>query len=355
MIARMIAVAAVATLALSGCSAMPYYWQAANGQLDLWRRSRPIDQWLADPVADESLKARLTEVQRIRDFATRNLGLPNNGSYRSYADLGRPYVAWNAFAAPELSLEAKEWCFPIAGCVTYRGYFSEREAREFTSELAGEGYDTYVGGVPAYSTLGWFDDPVPSTIVEYPDTEVARLIFHELAHQVVYVKDDTTFNESFATTVEQEGVRRWVTAQNAPGKLAQFEQSNAERRQFVDLVLKYRDRLEEIYALPSADSEKRAEKARTIAAMRAEYAEVKGRAGGVGRYEFWFAGPVNNAQIVSVASYTQQVPAFLALLAQENGDMKRFYAAAKVLAELPKAERHAKLEGLGEKVTTAAR
>ena len=225
----------------------------------------------------------------------------------------------------------------------------------FADGLKGEGYDTYVGGVPAYSTLGWFDDPVPSTIIGYPDTEVARLIFHELAHQVVYVQDDTTFNESFATTVEQEGVKRWVQAQGLPEKLVQFQQAQARKRQFVDLVLEYKGKLGEIYASPVSAEEKRALKAQTIEAMRAEYADLKRSWGGASGLDLWFAGPLNNAQIISVASYSQQVPGFQALLAQEHGDMRRFYAAARALAKLPKAERDAKLAALGSQVTAATR
>ena len=352
---RIALVTALAAFALTGCSAAPYYWQAASGQLELWQKSRPIDDWLADPNADEQLKARLKQVQAIRAFASSDLGLPDNGSYRSYADLGRPYVVWNVFAAPELSLQPKEWCFPVAGCVGYRGYFAEQSAGSFAGRLKGEGYDTYVGGVPAYSTLGWFDDPVPSTIIGYTDTEVARLIFHELAHQVLYVKDDTTFNESFATAVEQEGVKRWVKAQNAPEKFARFQQSQARRRQFVALVLEYQGKLEAIYASSAADDEKRAQKAQTFAAMHADYAELKQSWGMPSGYDAWFAGPLNNAQIASVASYTEQVPAFQALLAQEQEDLKRFYAAARALGKLPKAERDAKLASLAAQRTAAAR
>jgi predicted aminopeptidase len=326
-----------------------------NGQLELWRESRPIEDWLADPATDEKLQARVEQIQQLHVFVSSDRDLTDNNSYRSYVDLGRPYMVWNVFAAPELSLEAKAWCFPVAGCVTYRGYFSEVSAREFADGLAGEGYDTYVGGVPAYSTLGWFDDPVPSTVIGYPDTELARLIFHELAHQVVYVKDDTTFNESFATAVEQEGVRRWVVARGSPDTFAQFERSQTRKREFVSLVLEYQGKLATIYASSSSDDEKRALKERTFAAMRADYAELKRNIGMPSGYDAWFAGPLTNARITSVASYTEQVPAFQALLAQEQGDLGRFYAAAKALGKLPKAERDAKLAALGAQASDAAR
>jgi predicted aminopeptidase len=351
-----LAPASLAALALCGCTAAaPYYWQAATGQLELWHKSRPIDDWLADPDTKPELKARLRQAQEIRRFASSDLGLPDNGSYRAFAELGRPYVLWNVFAAPELSLKPREWCFPVAGCVTYRGYFAERDARAFAEGLAAEGYDTYAGGVPAYSTLGWFDDPLPSTVIGYPDTELARLIFHELAHQVVYVKDDTSFNESFATAVEQEGVRRWVEAQGSPGKLAQFHSAQIRKREFVALILGYQDKLEAIYASNAADDEKRTRKAETFAAMRADYAALRQKWNIPSGYDGWFAGPLNNAQIVSVASYTEQVPAFEALLAQEQGDLPRFYAAVKKLARLPKAERDAQLAALAGQQQAAAR
>ena len=355
MTSRLIGVFALAAFALAGCGTVPYYWQAANGQFELWRKARPIDDWLADPATSEPLQGRLRQVQQIRAYASHDLALPDNGSYRSYADLGRPYVVWNVIAAPELSLQAKQSCFPVAGCVDYRGYFAEHDARGFADGLARAGYDTYVGGVPAYSTLGWFDDPVPSTVINYSDSELARLIFHELAHQVLYVQDDTVFNESFASAVEQEGVKRWVQARGSPEMLAQFERSQGRRRQFIDLVLDYRGRLEKLYALPVSDEEKRALKAQTFEAMRGDYGELKRSWGGAAGFDGWFAGPLNNAQIISVASYSQQVPAFQALLAQEQGDMKRFYGAARALAKLPKPERDAQLAALAAQGTAATR
>jgi predicted aminopeptidase len=337
----------LAVFALAGCGTVPYYWQAANGQFELWYKARPIEDWLADPATPQELKTRLKQVQQIRAFASSDLALPDNGSYRSYADLGRPYVVWNVFAAPELSMQAKQSCFPVAGCVDYRGYFAEQDAREFADGLARSGFDTYVGGVPAYSTLGWFDDPVPSTVIGYPESELARLIFHELAHQVLYVQDDTVFNESFASAVEQEAVKRWVRARGSPEMLAQFELSQQRKKQFVELVLAYRGKLETVYAASTSDEDKRALKARTIEAMRADYAQLKRGWGGAAGYDRWFADPLNNAQIISVASYAQQVPNFQALLARENGDMERFFAAAQALAKLPKPERDAQLRALG--------
>jgi predicted aminopeptidase len=287
----------------------------------------------------------------IRRFAESGLSLPAGGQYLAYADLGRPFAVYSVFAAPEFSLTPKTWCYPVIGCAAYRGYFSATAAREYAAGLREASYDVYVAGVPAYSTLGWFRDPVLNTFIHREPADLAALVFHELAHQVLYVQDDTTFNESFATAVEQEGVKRWVEAHGSPEKLAQFQQSQARRRQFVALVLKYQGRLAAIYASSAADDEKRALKAQTFAAMRADYVELKRSWGMPSGYDAWFAGPLNNAQIASVASYTQQVQAFQALLAQEQGDMKRFHAAAQALARLPKPERDAKLAALGAPMT----
>jgi len=335
-------------VALVGCADLPYYWQAAGGQFELWQRSRPIDELVADRTTEANIKARLERVQAIRAFASRELGLPDNASYRSYADLGRPFMVWNLFAAPELSLTPKEWCFPVAGCVTYRGYFGEAGARALAGELEAQGLDTYVGGVPAYSTLGWFADPLPSTVIGYPDLDLARLIFHELAHQVVYVPGDTLFNESFATAVEREGVRRWAEANGTPADLNRLAQAEARTAAFTGLVLGAKARLEQVYAGPGDAQTKREAKTRIIDGLRSDYARIKADWGGVGRLDAWFAGPLNNAQIASVAVYTQRVPAFSALLRQLGGDLPRFYAEVKALARLPKAERHSRLADLGQ-------
>ncbi len=336
----------LAFLTLIGCADLSYYWQAAGGQLDLWQRSRPIEGWLADPSTGDPLKARLRQVVEIRAFASRELRLPDNGSYRSFADVQRPFLVWNVFAAPELSLAAKEWCFPVAGCVTYRGYFAEAPARALARELSEEGYDTYVGGVPAYSTLGWFDDPVPSTIIAYPDIDLARLIFHELAHQVVYVPGDTTFNESFATAVEREGARRWALVHGSAGALTALEDARAQEDQFTALVLAARANLAEVYSGPGDKVSRRAAKHRVTDDLRAAYARLQAQWGPDNRYSRWFAGPLNNAQIASVATYTRHVPAFDALLAQNQGDLTRFYGQVRALTRLPIPERERRLNAL---------
>jgi len=244
---RAIAIAG-AVLLLAGCSAVDtadYYWQGATGQLEILARAKPIPEAIAESP-DVSLKQRLARVQEIRAYASRELGLPDNGSYTRYTDLGRQFVVWNVFAAPELSLSPMQWCFPIAGCVNYRGYFNEKDARDEAARLTAAGDDVWVSGVPAYSTLGYFDDPILSTFVRWPETEVARMVFHELAHQVVYVKDDTQFNESFAVTVEEAGVRRWLAAQGRPDLDAQFARAERLRATFRDLGGKARRQGEDL-------------------------------------------------------------------------------------------------------------
>src|SRR5687767_14758623 len=207
--------AAILCLALiAGCQSLAYYTQAIGGHLKVLAQARPVEDWLTDPATPPELKERLQTARRIREFASKTLKLPENNSYLAYADLERPYVVWNVFAAPEFSVEPRAECFPFAGCVSYRGFYSEHDARRHAEKLRAAGYDVYVGGVPAYSTLGWSDDPLLSTFIRYPDAQLARLVFHELAHQLVYAKNDTTFNESFAVAVEEEGVKRWLEQEN---------------------------------------------------------------------------------------------------------------------------------------------
>jgi predicted aminopeptidase len=344
---------AVATLA-GGCSHVGYYVQSAQGQFDVSARSRPIAELIADPATDPKLRARLETVAAVRDYASRELGLPDNGSYRSYADLERPFVVWNVFAAGEFSVNAKQWCFPVAGCVGYRGYFSRADAEAFARQLATEGYEVYVGGVPAYSTLGWFDDPVLNTFVNYPDPELARLVFHELAHQVVYVRDDSAFNESFATAVELEGVKRWLAAAGRGGEYTAFETAQARRAQLAALVAKYRGALAAAYRAEASPEAKRAEKARLYGAMQADYATLKASWGGFAGYDRFFDG-ANNARLASVGLYSELVPAFQGLLAAEGGDLGRFYVRVKALAAEPRAERRAALARLAPAIAAEPR
>jgi predicted aminopeptidase len=330
-------------LLASGCSNVGYYWQSMNGQLEIWRRERPVEQVIADPASTQALKERLARVNEIRDFASRELALPDNRSYRSYADLDRPFVVWNVFATPEFSVQPQQWCLLFAGCVSYRGYFSKQEADRFAAGLAAEGGDVYVGGVPAYSTLGYFDDPVLNTFVNYPTYEVARLLFHELAHQVAYAKDDSVFNESFAVSVEQEGLRRWLAKNGDERQQETFERAQHIRGEFIEMVGLYRGRLEALYRTRIAPDAMREKKREILAGLETEYQARRKTWGGYTGYDRWFSHRPNNAQLASVAIYTRLVPEFEALLAREGGDLGRFYAAVKELAALPKDQRHARL------------
>ena len=334
---------------LCACATIDYYAQAVSGQLALLHRARPIAERLEEPALPQGLKRRLERVLVIRDFASRELGLPDNGSYRAYADLDRPFVVWNVFAAPEFSLQPEQSCFPVAGCVTYRGWFAQADAERHAGALRERGFDVYVGGVPAYSTLGWFNDPVLNTFVNYPETELARLLFHELAHQQFYLGGDTRFNESFAVAVEHEGVQRWLRREGTPGQLQQYESFQSRRREFIALVLAYRTRLESLYRQNIAVADMRRRKAETLAAMRADYEALKASPawGGFAGYDRFFTQNPNNAQLASVAVYSELVPGFQALLQGQGGDLPKFYKAVRDLAGLPKTERDARLGAVG--------
>jgi predicted aminopeptidase len=327
---------------LSGCSSVEYYWQGIRGELDLLERAQPIPA-VIESSSDAALKHKLERSLAIRDYASRELALPDNGSYRRYADIGRRFVLWNVIATPELSLEPRQWCFPIAGCVNYRGYFDETAAKNEAARFAAVGDDVHIGGVPAFSTLGYFNDAILSTFVRYPDPEVARLIFHELAHQVAYAKDDSVFNESFAVLVEEEGVERWLAAQADPALSAQFASSQQYREAFRQLVDRTRSRLTTLYAGKLSDDAKRLGKAEAFAQMRADYAALKQQWGGSAGYDSWFAQGPSNASLAAVALYSSKVPEFRALLAAEGGDLSRFYARVKELARMPKETRNREL------------
>lgn len=332
---------------VAGCSSPAYYAQAIGGQLEILHASRPLAEAGADPAVPSELRQRLALAAQIRDFASRELGLPDNGSYRKYADIGRPYVVWNVFASAPLSVEPKQWCFPLAGCVGYRGYFSEAAARAFAAELRAAGEDVYVGGVPAYSTLGWFDDPILNTFIRFPDIELARLVFHELAHQVAYVPGDTAFNESFAVAVEEAGVTRWVDAHGTPVMRESFVRMQQRRSDFHALVKGVRDELARVYVEPGPPADKLIQKARALARFQADYRSLRDhRWSGFAAYDPWFAGEINNATLASVGLYLDRVPAFRALLAENGKDLRRFYAAVRALAALTPDQREAKLTAL---------
>jgi predicted aminopeptidase len=339
---RALAIAAAGAL-LSACGT-PYLMQAAGGEWHVLHEREPIDKVLADPQTPPPLREHLTQVRAAREFASRQLALPDNNSYRSYADVGRQFVVWNVVAAPEFSVTPKHWCFPVAGCVAYRGYFHERQARDFALDLVGQGYDVAIDGVPAYSTLGRFADPVLSSMLPYGDDELAATIFHELAHQLLYVPDDSEFNEAFATTVEDAGLERWLAHQGQSARMQSFRQEQAREQELVGLLSDTRARLARLYASGLPREEMVVKKAEAFDALAANIRALERREGvSYPLYEDWIREGLNNARLASVATYYDCVPGFRQLLQREDNDLPRFYAAARELAQLPKDERHARL------------
>jgi predicted aminopeptidase len=330
-----------------GCSTLGYYAQSVGGHLDLLARARPIDKLQADSATPAALRERLALANRIRDFAVSELKLPDNRSYRGYSDLGRNAAVWNVTAAPELSLKLQTWCFPVVGCVGYRGYYDRAAADAEGAALRVRGLEVNVYGVPAYSTLGKLDwlggDPLLNTFIGWPDGDLARLVFHELAHQVVYAEGDTVFNESFATAVERIGVQRWLAQQGGDEARRQYAALEARREDFRALTARFRERLKSIYDGAASDADKRTAKAEAMRDLRAEYARIKAeRWGGFAGYDGWFER-ANNASFGVLAAYNELVPSFEHLFEREGRDFARFYAAVKRLAALPKDQRHATL------------
>lgn len=332
---------------LTGCASPLYYAQAVSGQIELLMKRRPVEEVLADPATPPETRRQLELVRRLREFASRELLLPDNRSYRSYADLERPFAVWDVFAAPELSLEPEQWCFLVAGCVPYRGYFARDKAERFAASLKQKGYDVYVGGVPAYSTLGWFDDPLLNTFLHRSEAELAGLLFHELAHQKIYVSGDSAFNESFATVIELEGVKRWFRQSGDAKEAEAYRLKIRRREEFTALVLKHRARLKDIYASNLSDAEKRAAKARMFEELRGEYAKLKTSWDGYAVFDNWFKQDLNNAHLTAIGLYSHYVAAFQKLLAQQGGDLAAFYGAAEEIKKMPKAERDVALRKFG--------
>ena len=349
-----LALAAALTL-LTGCADLGYYWQSAHGHIDLMRAARPVPAWLADPATSPALKAKLELTQRIRRFAVTDLGLPDNRSYTGYADLHRPAAIWNVVAAPEYSLQLKTWCFPVAGCVGYRGYYDEAAANAEAAAQALQGLEVAVYPVPAYSTLGYMNwaggDPLLSTFIAYPDGELARIVFHELAHQVLYVPDDTLFNESFATAVERIGGAMWLQREESAQARADYAQFDGRRQQFRALTLQTRRALTAIYETKETEAHDwtavAAMKKAALDDFRARYVTLRASWPGArqGAYDGWVAR-ANNAMFGAQAAYDDLVPNFEALFAQQGRDWPRFYAAVKRLAAMEKPQRTAALEAL---------
>jgi predicted aminopeptidase len=339
-----ILLAAIVLTLLPGCGTM-YLVQAARGQLGVMSERRPITKVVADPRTPDALRATLKEVSAARDFATRELGLPDNSSYRTYADVKRRYVVWNVVAAPEFSLRPKQWCFPIAGCVAYRGYFHEQAAERFAASLKQQGFDVTVGGVPAYSTLGKFSDPVLNTMISYGDNELAAIIFHELSHQLIYVAGDSAFNEAFAVTVEEEGLKRWLAARGREKELEVHKRREAQRLEFIQAFRRRRDELARLYATQLPPEEMRKRKHAIFASLATDIELIEKTQGSHTIYSEWARDGLNNAHLASVATYFDCVPGFERILEENDRHLPSFYAAVRKLARLPIKERRAQVCG----------
>ncbi len=345
-----------AALLGAGCASttgVGYYWQSISGHLKLMQAARPVEQWLADEQTPTPLKERLALAQRMRAFAVSELALPDNASYHRYADLQRRAAVYNVVAAPALSLSLRTWCFPVAGCVGYRGYFSEADAQAFARSLD-DSLEVTVYPVPAYSTLGWMNwaggDPLLNTFIGYPEGELARIVFHELAHQVVYVRNDTVFNESFATAVERLGGERWLQAQAGERARAEYAAFDQRRRAFRALTHSVRLRLQTLYGDATLDEAiKLQRKADVMRDFRQAYAELRQEWGGFAGYDA-FVARANNASFAAQAAYDELVPGFLALFEREGRDFARFYDAVRALAARPREERSIILHGLASSV-----
>ena len=331
-------------LSLCGCQTVSFYGQAVWGHTRIMLSQRPITELLNDPGTPSHLRAKLSYVLELREFAARELRLPVGESYRDYADIGRSHVVWNVFAAPDLSLTPKTWCYPIAGCAAYRGYFEQPAAERYAASLSQEGYDVFVWGATAYSTLGWFDDPVLSTFLRLDHTQVAALMFHELAHRLLYIQGDSAFNESFATAVEQMGLRRWAAVRNEQGLQAAYDCQQRLQEEFYSLVSSSIHDLQAVYASDLPAAEKRIRKTAVFSQLQRDFERLKQRLPGLSRYDRWLASGLNNAGLTSVSTYRELVPAFERLLQQSNGSLSVFYEHCRALAHLPFGERHEQLQ-----------
>jgi predicted aminopeptidase len=342
--------ALLAAAALSGCANLGYYWQSVTGHMAVVNAAKPVQDWLDDAQTPDATKRRLALSQRIREFASSDLQLPNNASYRRYADLKRRAAVWNVVAAPEYSLTLNTWCFAVVGCVSYRGYYAEADAQREAEVKKSEGLEVNVYGVPAYSTLGYLNwaggDPLLSTFINYPEGELARLIFHELSHQVLYVQDDTMFNESFATAVERIGGAQWLAQHGSDATRAEYVQFDQRRKEFRNFTLATRKKLESIYAVGIDNTAQAAMKKAAMKTFQDDYTQLKTLWGGYAGYDAWVA-KANNASFGALAAYDELVPQFEALYAKQTGSPQerwlRFYDACKALAKLPRTERRAAL------------
>jgi predicted aminopeptidase len=329
----------MSSLSLSGCSA-GYLLQAAHGQWQLLRARQPVQRVIASPSTDASLRARLELVREARDFASSGLGLPDNASYRSYSALHRPYAVWNVVAAPEFSVEPRRWCFPVTGCIAYRGYFREERARRYAAALAARGDDTLVAGLSSYATLGYFADPVLDTMLQYDDLQLVGTLFHELAHQLVYVRDDSEFNEAFAMSVER-GVARCLALRRLRGELAAYRSRLDQQAKILDILAAGRARAAALYREALPLPQRRQAKHELLASISAELRGYEQQRGLRSGYDAWLDAGLNNAHLASVATYFDCLPGFEQLLAQQGGKLPAYYEAVRELARAPASRRRA--------------
>ncbi len=332
-------VAVSMTITLSSCSTILYYQQSASGQLQLLRAQQDLTTILQSPDTSTELKQRLQIIAGIRNFASDILKLPNNNSYRSYADIGRRYIVWNIFVTPALSMEPHKSCFLLVGCLSYRGYFKKKDALAYVDDMEKKNFDVYLGGVTAYSTLGWFNDPILNGMLERSDIELARLIFHELAHQQLYIRDDTEFNEAFADAVALIGLDSWLEAHTTEQQRHKFERELIREEQFTTLVLSYRKQLTTLFQSDIADAYKLAKKKSIYRELQQEYESLRTAWGGHNEYDNWFAHKLNNAKLAAVSTYRNLVPLFLTAYKASGKDMTAFYSRMEKIGHCKRERR----------------
>jgi len=331
---------------LGGCAELQYYGHAVSGQLEVLEKRRPIPEVIADPATTSDVKQRLEYIEQAHAFAIKELYLPDSDSFRSYSDVERQYVLWNVFATPELSLQTKQWCYPVLGCLGYRSYFNEAYAQTVAKQLVTEGWDVHIARSPAYSTRGFFADPVYNPMLRYPELDIAAILFHELAHEKIYMQNDSQANESFAVAVQFEGIRRWLDHKNQPGRYARYKISERRDEEFVALLNQYRGELDALYRTNKSDVEKRKEKLRIFAELKTSYESLRQSWEGYAGYDHWFTKPLNNAVLAPVGTYHGDVEAFEQLLHEKNNNLQQFYREAQRLSELSMHERRKALQVL---------
>lgn len=326
------------TALISGCSTVNYYAQSIQGQFEIIQKRQDINPLLSSRKLSNSLRNRLETVLELREFSTAQLGLPNNNSYLSYADLERDYVIWNIFATEEFSLSPIKWCYLVVGCLGYRGYFSETEAKQHAMKLKEQGYDIYLGGVSAYSTLGWFDDPVLNTMLRWSDIQLATVMFHELAHQQLYIKNDTQFNESYAEAIATIGVTKWLEKSTDNKLLSEYVQSQSQEKQFISLVMKYKTVLDELYRSETDKRQMLIQKEVIFKQMQNEY-KILRRHWKKDRYAHWFSTGLNNAKLAAIVTYQQYTSSFINIFNKLDRDLERFYSLIKSLSQCRQMKR----------------